>query len=211
MISGTLPLEAGKSYTEYYHRLDYVLTAVERGPVGVMRTGSELTDPKKHREFHADWARPYEGDDGLVIRLTGGARPTCFLVGALRRTESFDTPERVKLMSGLVVHLQQALRAQNKLTILNERMCDLAGALDAVGHGIVIAGAGSQVIHLNVAAERILRSEDGMQLGDGRSIDESRCAADRRGPVPVPLGRQKTCWPNASPEVRSTTTSIGSV
>ena len=28
---------------------------------------------------------------------------------------------------------------------------------------------------------------------------------------PVPLGRQKTCWPNASPEVRSTTRCIGSV
>jgi DNA-binding CsgD family transcriptional regulator/PAS domain-containing protein len=179
MISGTLAIEAGKSYTQYYHRLDYLLAAVERGPVGVVRTGSELTEPRNHREFHTDWARPYEGDDGLVIRLTGGARPTCFVVGAPRRSESFDTPERVKLMSGLVVHMQQALRTQNKLAILNESRDDLAGALDAIRHGIVIAGAGSQVMHLNSAAEQILRSQDGMQIRSGR-VAATTAAGERQ-------------------------------
>ncbi len=168
MISGTLAIEAGKSYTEYYHRLDYVLTAVERGPVGVIRTGSELTDPQKHREFHADWARPYEGDDGLICRLTGGARPTCFVVGALRRSESFDTPERVKLMSGLVVHLQQALRTQDKLAALAHSTVDLAGALEAVRHGVIIVGSDCFVINLNSAAEAILSTDDGVQIRSGR-------------------------------------------
>ncbi len=84
-LSSTLPLEAGTSYLEYYQRLDYVLAAVEKGPVGVVRTGSELTDPRKHREFHDDWARPNEGDDGLVVRLTNGPRPASFLVAASRQ------------------------------------------------------------------------------------------------------------------------------
>ena len=47
----TLPLEAGTSYLEYYQRLDYVLAAVEKGPVGVVRTGSELTDPRNIENF----------------------------------------------------------------------------------------------------------------------------------------------------------------
>jgi DNA-binding CsgD family transcriptional regulator len=167
-ISGTLAIEAGKSYTEYYHQLDYVLAAVEKGPVGVVRTGSELTEPRKHREFHTDWARPYEGDDGLVIRLTGGARPTCFVVGAPRRSESFDTPERVKLMSGLVVHMQQALRTQDKLAGFAHRSADLAAALEAIRHGIIIVESGCLVINLNSAAEGILRAEDGLHLRSGR-------------------------------------------
>jgi DNA-binding CsgD family transcriptional regulator len=71
-------------------------------------------------------------------------------------------------MSGLVVHVQQALRTQNKLAILNESRDDLAGALDAIRHGIVIAGAGSQVMHFNSAAEQILRSQDRIQIRSGR-------------------------------------------
>ena len=121
IIGTTLPREAGKSYIEYYHRLDYVSAALERGPVGAVRTGSELMDVQNHREFHADWLRPHDADNGLLVRLTGGPRPTCFVVAGLRGIESFDTPEHVKLMSGLVAHLQQALRTQDKLAARERR------------------------------------------------------------------------------------------
>ena len=74
----------------------------------------------------------------LFVRLSGGPTTSCFVVAAPRRSESFDTPERVKLMSGLVVHLQQALRTQDKLADFAHRSADLAAALDAVRHGIII-------------------------------------------------------------------------
>jgi DNA-binding CsgD family transcriptional regulator/PAS domain-containing protein len=168
MISGTLAVEAGKSYTEYYHQLDYVLASVEQGAVGVVRTGSELTDPRKHREFHTDWARPYDGDDGLVTRLTRGPRTTCFVVGARRRSEAFDTPERVKLMSALVPHLQQALRTQEKLAALANSTAELAGALEVIRRGVIIVAGEHLVINLNSAAERIFRAEDGLCMRSGR-------------------------------------------
>jgi DNA-binding CsgD family transcriptional regulator len=170
VVSCTLPAEAGTSYVEHYHRLDYVLAAVEEGPIGVVRTGSELTDPKRHREFHAEWARPYEGDDGLVVRLIDRPRSVCFLVAALRRSEWFDTPERVKLMSGLVPHLQQALRTQDRLAALSRRSVDLGEALDTVGHGIIIVGSGGLLINLNSAAQCIARAEDGVRIRSGRII-----------------------------------------
>src|SRR6476619_1766929 len=104
---------------------------------------------QKHREFHADWLRPYDADDGLLVRLTGGPRPTCFLVGGLRGIDSFDTPERVKVMGGLVVHLQQALRTQAKLAEFAHRSADLAAALEAIRHGMIIVESGCLVINLN--------------------------------------------------------------
>jgi DNA-binding CsgD family transcriptional regulator len=167
IIVATAPAEAGKSYAEYYHRLDYVLAAVEKGPVGAVRTGSELTDPPKHREFHADWARPWEGDDGLVIRLTDGPRPTCFVVGALRRSEWFDTPERIKLVGGLVIHLQQALRTQNKFGALTDSTADLIGALDTVRNCVIVVSSAQKVVHLNSAAENTLLAEDGLHVRSG--------------------------------------------
>jgi DNA-binding CsgD family transcriptional regulator len=163
-----LPAGAAKSYAEHYCRLDFVLAAVENGPVGAVRTGTELISPIRNSEFYADWLRPFEMEDGLLVRLTSGPRPTCFIVNAPRGSESLEAPERMKLMSGLVPHLQQALRTQGRLAALAQHTVDLVGALEAVRHGVIIVGSGWWVINLNTAAERILRAEDGLQMCSAR-------------------------------------------
>jgi DNA-binding CsgD family transcriptional regulator/PAS domain-containing protein len=168
IIGATVPDGAGKSYIDYYYRLDYVLAALERGPVGAVRTGSELMDPHTGREFHADWLRRIDVNDGLFVRLTDGPRPTCFVLAALRATESFDTCERVKLVSGLVPHLQQALKAQTKLTAAVRRSADIRDALDVIQHGVISVGPQCTVIHLNSAAEELLRAGDGLHTSSGR-------------------------------------------
>ncbi|OBK19314.1 helix-turn-helix transcriptional regulator [Mycobacterium asiaticum] len=169
LLDSTLPADVAKIYAEYYHRLDHVLAAVGRGPPGAVRTGTELMPLVWKTEFHEKWLRPLEIDDGLFVRLTGGARPTCFLVGAPRRTESFDTTDRVRLMRGLLPHLQQALRTQNKLATLAHSTDELAGALEVVRHGVVIVVGGEHLIkNLNSAAERIFRSGDGLCVRSGR-------------------------------------------
>ena len=50
-------------------RLDHVLAAVENGPVGAVRPATELIAPQPITEFHADWIRPNELEDGLFVRL----------------------------------------------------------------------------------------------------------------------------------------------
>jgi DNA-binding CsgD family transcriptional regulator/PAS domain-containing protein len=168
LLDSTLPADSAKSYAEYYHRFDHVLTAVGRGPAGVVRTGAELMPLVRKSEFYEEWLRPLELDDGLFVRLTGGARPTCFIVGAPRRTESFDTSDRVRLMRCLLPHLQQALRTENKLAALAHGTAELAGALEVVRHGIIIVAGENRVKTLNLAAERILRAEDGLCMRSGR-------------------------------------------
>ena len=160
--------EAAKSYAEHYSRLDHVLAAVEKGPVGAVRAGGELIAPRPITEFHADWMRPNGLEDGLFVRLNRGTTTSCFVVASPRRSESFDTPERVKLMSGLVPHLQQALRTQAKLADFAHRSADLAAAVEAIRHGIIIVESGCLVINLNSTAEGILRAEDGLHLRSGR-------------------------------------------
>jgi len=162
----TLPLAALASYAAHYAPLDYALAALQKGSVGVVRTGPEIVFRNRNREFYAGWMRPHELEDGLFVRLTGGLRPTCFLV--MSPTRSFDTPERVKLMRGLVPHLQQALRTHDKLGALANCTVGLAGALEAVRYGIIIVGGEHLVVNLNSAAERILRAEDGLCTRSGR-------------------------------------------
>ena len=163
-----LSVKVAQDYAEHYCRLDHVLAAVERGPVGAVRTGTELILPHQNTEFHVGWIRPNELEDGLFVRLSGEPRPTCLVVAAPRRSEAFDTPERLKLMKGLVPHVQQALRTQDKLAALTDSAVELAGALDVVRHGVIIVAGDQVVINLNSAAERIVRAEDGLCIRSGR-------------------------------------------
>lgn len=199
----TIPDEALDSYAQYYYQLDYVLACLQAGPVGAVRTGAEVVVPNRNREFHAGWMRPNRLEDGLFVRLSDGPQATCFIVCTSQRPGSFDDPERVKVMNGLVVHLQQALRTQNQLTALATSNGALAGALEAVRNGIVVVGPECLVLNLNSAAETILRAEDGLFHRQGR-ITAAGIRADRElrralhcaladGTTDVPSGQAFTC------------------
>jgi len=165
--NSTIAFGAAKDYAEHYGRLDHVLAAVEKGPIGAVRTGAELVAPNRKSEFYAGWLHPNELEDGLFARLSSGPTPTCFLVTSPNRYESFDAPERVKVMSSLVVHFRQALRTQRKLADLGRADGDVVDALEVVRHGIAVVGPRRRVINLNTAAERILRAEDGLAVRAG--------------------------------------------
>ena len=176
----------------YYRQIDYVLDAVEKGPVGLIRSGQPLIALKARSEFDADWMRPHQMDDGLFVRLTNGSMPTCFLVAAPKRSEPFDTAERVKLMSALVPHLQQALRTQGHLKDFAQGASDIARAVDSVRHGIAVVGAGSVVIHMNSAAERILKCGDGLCIRSGSVEASSACTnAELRRSIAAALLEQE--------------------
>ncbi|MFL6084198.1 MAG: helix-turn-helix transcriptional regulator [Mycobacterium sp.] len=199
----TLPADALESYERYYHQLDYALATVQAGPFGVVRTGLEIMVPNRNEEFYAGWMRPNELEDGFFVRLSDGVRPACFVICTSDGSGSFDDPERIKVMSGLVVHLQQALRTQNQLTALATQNVALAGALEAVRHGIVIVGPECTVLNLNSAAETILRAEDGLHHRHGR-ITATGMRTDQElrravhcaladGTTDVPTGQAFTC------------------
>lgn len=168
-----LPPDAVKSYAEHYWGLDHVLAAVEKGPVGAVRTGDELIPSKPQTEFHADWIRPNGLEDGLFVRLNSGMKTSCLVAATPRRAESFAAPERIKLMSGLVAHLRQALRTQDKLAALDHCSAGLLGAIEAVRHGVIIVESRRGVVHLNTAAEIIVRAGDGIGLRSGRIANTS--------------------------------------
>jgi DNA-binding CsgD family transcriptional regulator len=198
----TISVNALDSYAQYYYQFDYVLAALQEGPVGAVRTGAEVVVPNRNAEFHAGWMRPNQLEDGLFVRLNDGPQATCFILSTSDRSGSFDDPERVKAMNGLVVHLQQALHTQNRLTELANNNGALAGALEAVRHGIVIVGPAGRVLNLNSAAENILRAEDGLShrhgciAATGRSDHDLRRAlncAQADGTTEIPTGQAFIC------------------
>ncbi|MGV7852415.1 helix-turn-helix transcriptional regulator, partial [Mycobacterium kansasii] len=53
--NSTVPVAALESYAQHYCELDYVLAALQKGPVGVVRTGPEIVFRNRHREFYVGW------------------------------------------------------------------------------------------------------------------------------------------------------------
>ena len=164
--SAFLPPDAEQAYRDHYRRVDYVLDAVEHGPVGLIHGGEELVALNARSEFNADWLRPHQMQDGLFVRLTDGLLPTCFLV-ATKQDGLFATREHLQLVSALVPHLQQALRAQEHLKDLVHKADDVAAAVDSIRHGVFVVGPGAAVVHLNRVAEDIVAVGDGPFVRSG--------------------------------------------
>ncbi|OBI20980.1 hypothetical protein A5714_07565 [Mycobacterium sp. E2462] len=161
--NGNVVSEAQAAYSSYYYKLDYVLKAVERGPVGVVRDGRPLMALQARSEFDVDFMRPHEVTEGLFVRLTTGRAPTCLLIAGPRPPDKFTG-----LVSALVPHLQQALRTQAHLDELRDRGDGLRDAAHALRHGFVVVAPGPRIVHTNVAADEILRTGDGLRTHAGR-------------------------------------------
>jgi DNA-binding CsgD family transcriptional regulator len=175
--SASLSPEAMSEYMEHYHQVDYVLDAVEQGPVGLVRGGDALVALHAHSEFNADWLRPNQMQDGLFVRLTDEALPTTFLVAVPRKRESFATPDRVKLLNALTPHLQQALRTHAHLEDLTMGAGDAAGAIDGMHRPVIVVGDGATFVHGNTAAMALLEERDGLVVRNGR-LTAGPAAAD---------------------------------
>ncbi len=152
----TLPDEAGKTYAEYYCLLDHEVRCMQQGPVGVVRSSGDLMAPARSVEFYSEWMRPLDLEDGLFVRLTTGPSPICLVVGFPRPMGHLGQPERVKVLTGLVPHLQQALQTQARLGEVVERGEHLVKALELHRHGIVVVGPELLVLETNPAADRML-------------------------------------------------------
>ncbi|KUI36396.1 LuxR family transcriptional regulator [Mycobacterium sp. IS-1496] len=164
----SLPPDAHRTYREYYHRIDYVLEAVERGPVGLIHSGRVLVDLDERSEFNGDWIQPNHMDDGLFVRLTADGHPACFIVADRRRDEPFVTAERAALVTALIPHFQQALRTEKHLAELRRDAGDLAGAIDSMRQAVLVVTANSVVLYCNSSASMLLRRADGLAVRSGR-------------------------------------------
>lgn len=173
----SIPPDAHRTYREYYHRIDYVLDAVERGPVGLIHSGRQLIEQDERSEFNVDWIRPNHMDDGMFVRLTRDDHPACFIAANPRCDESFVTTECAELVTALVPHFQQALRTERHLAELRRDAGDLAGAIDSMRQAVLVAGVNGIVLHSNAACATLFHRADGLTVRSGR-LCASRSVVD---------------------------------
>lgn len=165
--SASLPVDALDTYLAYYHGIDYVLDAVEHGPVGLVHAGSELIARRERSEFNHEWMRPYGLQDGLFVRLTTGPQPTCLIIAAERGGESFANRDRVDLINALLPHWQQALRTQDRLLGLSAAAAAIGDVIDTVRHAVMLIDHRGAIVNANAVAESLLTANDGLRVRNG--------------------------------------------
>ncbi|MUL66160.1 hypothetical protein BOO86_16925 [Mycobacterium sp. CBMA 234] len=192
--SVTIPTEALNEYRDYYRHVDYILEAVEAGPVGLVRGCQELSALQPKAEFHMDWMCRHHLDDGLFVRLTDGPEPATWVVATEKRSELFDTTERVHLADALVPHFQRALRIQHDLSEATHQIRNISSAMDNVTRiGMAVVDCSLSVRYLNTAAENIVRGHDGLSIRDGTFVFAYPAAdAALRSGINAALGQAKS-------------------
>lgn len=158
--------DAQLDYCAHYHSLDHVLTAVQTGPVGAVRSGAELIWPYHHREFIHDWALPNGFGDGLFIRMTADERSSAIAVSTSRRNHRFDSPENIDALRGVAAHVVQARQLQRVLYAA----ASTGGTTQdgAVRYGLLNVSANSHIVFASSSGEAILRDDDGIRIRSGR-------------------------------------------
>ncbi|CAJ1495693.1 helix-turn-helix transcriptional regulator [[Mycobacterium] kokjensenii] len=159
----SLKAEARADYENYYRRIDYVLEALARSPIGVMTSGRTLVGLNSQSEFNIDWLRPLGMADGIFVRLTDGVAPLAFLTAGPRPPEPY-----APLVRALVPHLQQALRSHAHLKEMQHRIGDLGTVTRSLRQPVITVTTESRIVYANEAAEAVLRSDDGLRVRDGR-------------------------------------------
>lgn len=151
-------------YFGYYERLDELRPSVMRGCVGTILTDTMLISRLEfaRAEFYADYASRYDLYDCMQAYVFDG--PGCSGYLAITRPARVGTFERddVRLLRLLLPHLRRAMETQLRLAALGVQRDSALEALDRLRHGILIVDAQARVIHVNAAAEAILRKADGL-------------------------------------------------
>jgi DNA-binding CsgD family transcriptional regulator len=126
--------------------------------------------------FYHDAVRPAGGHYGVAVRPT---RSTLVVACRSQTAESFSRAQ-VQTLQSILPTLEATIQLKSRLEHLEQRVSMLERALDEVGDlGIFLLDQRGLVVHLNRAAEQIIRTEDGLywkrgELVGARDADTSR-------------------------------------
>jgi DNA-binding CsgD family transcriptional regulator len=156
-----------RQYTEYYHARNIYVTA---NPA-VVTLGRVLTSEQLcpetavlRSEIHADWMSPQDifWTIGAPVLQEDSASA---IVTSMRphRAPPFGRDD-VALQRLLVPHFQRALQLQRRLQTVEAVGADAMAALERLTIGVILLDERAVPFAMNAAAQRILRSGDGLAM-----------------------------------------------
>ncbi len=161
----------------------WVTGYVERRLFGTAAIGSQVVDETTlTRSFiYNEYLQPRRVGIhhlvGTVLPLDGGYQAA---LGIHRPRDAKDfTPAEAQRLERLLPHLQRALEVHRRLHQVEDARRSVYSVLDRLSLGVIVLGTNGRLLHVNEAADAILRKADGLtRTPDG--LRAARKDDDRR-------------------------------
>ena len=163
-------VDTGAQYVSYYQALDPHLAMVEAAPPGswVRLSESLPRTVLRSSEWYNDFLLKAGIDDAISVRLfDSGSRSVMFGM-SLKLDQAPLGAADIAALQELLGPLGKAARLHTELLSLGWRSSVALQALDQLAAGVVVTDGAGRVIELNQLAERIVRSDDGLMIRNGR-------------------------------------------
>lgn len=172
----SLSPQAFQEYAEFAQHDVWVNGFSEQRLFGRAIIGSDVVDERtlERSIIYNEYLRPRRIDMyhlvGSVIPMDDGHQA---VLGIHRPRSCKDFSAReAKLVGRLLPHIQRALEIRGRLQQADQASRSLYAVLDHLSIGVVMMGAKGRLLHVNAAADAILRGADGLL----RTVDGLRAA-----------------------------------
>ena len=173
-------MAAVASYQGYYARIDPVFEPLlASAPAGILLLSDVVMPlPELRRtEFYADWMRPHDFGSGATAVLTRHGSTMAALWAIRPRRTAALTAEHVEAFRLLLPHMAIAVRMSLRLAELGAERDAAAQALDHWADAVLLVDGAARVHAANRAAEALLASGDGLDIGPTRDHKRGRLRA----------------------------------
>jgi DNA-binding CsgD family transcriptional regulator len=153
-------------------RTNPLVAAMPMLPVGVLVSRQAVHADKVYlkSDLYNEIFRPQELTHRAVACLHRSEDLICPL-GVLRPLPAPGfSAEELRILALLLPHLRRGLRLSLRLVAQQDRAAKAAEALNRLALGVLVAGQGAKIVHLNHGAEGIFLTHDGLWLQSGELI-----------------------------------------
>jgi DNA-binding CsgD family transcriptional regulator/PAS domain-containing protein len=161
-----LSSQALQEYAQFAPHDVWVNGYVERRLFGQAIIGSNVVPERtlKRSFIYNEYLRPKHVDIyhlvGCVLPMDGGYQTA---LGIHRPLDAGDfSPHEARAVERLLPHLRRALEVRRRLLQADEAGRSLYAVLDRLSLGVVMLGPTGRLLHVNAAADSILRTGDGL-------------------------------------------------
>ena len=167
-------------YLAHFHDQNDRVKAIQLSSEGALVTDYDVTTPDEmaRSPYYQDLL--FKHGYGLFIgcnSLTRAGESALFGVHYGRGVDGYRK-EHFRRLQLVMPHIRRAARLQNRIRTTGAKASRLAAAIDAVSSGIVLLDCNGEVVHCNLAAERLLSLNRGVRLRR-RRVEIAQASLDR--------------------------------
>ncbi|MGZ5805091.1 MAG: hypothetical protein ACXWJT_13055 [Xanthobacteraceae bacterium] len=190
-------LHAIGSYLEHYAPLSPRLPDAARRATGTVLYDAQYIDEKAMdaHPFYMEFLASFDMRYCIGGVIAASDRELSFIGIQRSRKQGHATPAKIKLMDLLLPHLQQATDVIRRLGKLSNVQRAFERTLDWLADGVLMLADDGAVRYANVAAQEIIRANDGIAMRRGAVEFVSGAAMAKFGAALKALGRLRDADP----------------